>query len=385
MPLLLLPAFTCFAVGMPAVPQQTPKIPVALPVSAPTPARATVQVTSTPADPKFDVFLKTLPESPVQIDPNLLQTALAASGGPVATDTPLAAKLRMAYVQLTPLQRLNNEPNWKYGINPIFWVNRTKGTTLDWWRINKKTLSAMSATGLPISEVYPLAYDINTPAQTTVSTPRDRARALMNQGLDAALGQGDFVKAEDLLYKAVTADPTYSLAPYNAGVLQMCRYNAEPAIKMFGIASKRTLPPVLQDHADSYRENMRRMIIMLLNNSGSQRRIYTEDIDAAWALYNLGEFRAAATLAGQAAALDRDEERPEAHFLMALICAQQGRAAETVRWLQYCLERCRGSAGKIVGAALKEAQGTANAVVPAVAAPAAETPPPVALVTPPAP
>ena len=363
---------------------QTPETPAATPVSAPAaspkPARVTLVIPGSSSDPKFDVFLKSLPESPVQIDPNLLQTALAASGGAVATDTLLAAKLRVAYVQLTPLQRLNNEPNWKYGINPIFWVNRTKGSTLDWWRLNKTTLSA---TRLQISEVYPFAYDINTPAQATVSTPRDRARALMNQGLDAAFEQGDFVKAEDLLYKAVTADPTYSLAPYNAGVLQMCRYNAEPAIKMFGIAGKRNPPTVLQDHADSYRENMRRMIIMLLNNSGSQRRIYTENIDAAWALYNLGEFRAAATLAGQASALDRDEERPEAHFLIALICAQQGRTAETVRWLQYCLERCRGSASKIVGAALKEAQGMA--VIPPVAAPAAETPPPAAPLTPPAP
>ena len=369
MPLLLLSAFTCFLVDTPGLLQQTP-------------ARVTVQMTSTPTDPKFDLFLKSLPESPFQISPNLLQTALAAPGVAVATDTALAAKLRVAYLQLTPLQRLNNEPTWKYGINPIFWVNRTKGTTLNWWRTNKTMLSANTQ---QISEVYPFAYDINKPAQTTVLTPRDRARVMMNQGLDAALGQGDFVKAEDLLYKSVTADPTYSLAPYNAGVLQMCRYNAEPAIKMFGIASSRTLPTVLRDHADSYRENMRRMIIMLLNNSGSQRRIYTENIDAAWALYNLGEFRAAATLAGQAAALDRDEERPEAHFLIALICAQQKRDPETVLWLQYCLERCRGSASKIVGAALKEAQGTANAIVPAVAAPAAEPPPPAAPVTPPAP
>jgi hypothetical protein len=76
----------------------------------------------------------------------------------------------------------------------------------------------------------------------------------MNQGIDIAMGQGDFVRAEDLLYKAVTADPAYSLAPYNAGVLQMCRYNAEAAIKMFGISSKRTPPASIQEHADRYRK-----------------------------------------------------------------------------------------------------------------------------------
>jgi hypothetical protein len=111
---------------------------------------------------------------------------------------------------------------------------------------------------------------------------------------------------------------------------------------------------------------MRRMIIMLLNNSGSQRRIYTEYIDAAWALYNLGQYRAAAVFAGQAAALDREEVRPEAHFLVAMICAQQNRNGETVRWLQYCLERCRGSAGKIVGAALKDAQSSVDPATPPV-------------------
>jgi hypothetical protein len=79
-------------------------------------------------------------------------------------------------------------------------------------------------------------------------------------------------------------------------------------------------------------------------------------MDAAWALYNLGQFRAAALFAGQAAALDREETRPEAHFLTAIICAQQNRDAETILWMQYCLERCRGASSKIVGAALKEAQ-----------------------------
>jgi hypothetical protein len=113
------------------------------------------------------------------------------------------------------------------------------------------------------------------------------------------------------------------------------------------------------------------MIILLLNNSGAQRRIYGESIDAAWVLYNLGEFRAAALLAGQAAALDPEETRPEAHFLVAMICAQQNRDAETVRWLQYCLERTRGSASRIVGATLKEAQTAAPAAPP----PAAEDTP----------
>jgi tetratricopeptide (TPR) repeat protein len=376
MPLHLLPvvAFAAIALPLQQAPE-TPTAPVAPVASAIAGAKplVTVQLTDSPKDPKFEEFLKSLPPVSVQIDPELLQTALAAANAPVARDTPLAAKLRQAYLQLTPQQRLNNEPTWKYGINPILWVNRTKSTTLDWWRTYKTTLSADR---LQISEVYPFAYDINASAAAT--TPRGRARAMMNQGIDAAMGQGDFVRAEDLLYKAVTADPTYSLAPYNAGVLQMCRYNAEPAIKMFGICSKRTPPTVIQEHADGYRENMRRMIIMLLNNSGSQRRIYTESIDAAWALYNLGQYRAAAVFAGQAAALDREEARPEAHFLIAMICAQQNRDADTVRWLQYCLERCRGSASKIVGAALKEAQGAAPVAVP----PAEKTTP---SVTPPTP
>lgn len=353
MPPILLSVAVLAAIAMPQSPAPAAPAPKAL---------VTVQITSTPADPKFEEFVKSLPQGPVQIDPELLQSSLAVASAPVATDTPLAAKLRLAYSQLAPQQRLNNEPAWKYGINPIFWLNRTKGGTLDWWRSHKASLPTDR---FGVSEVYPFAYDKDTTLQ---SGPRVRARALMNQGLDAAMGQGDFVRAEDFLYKAVTADPTYSLAPYNAGVLQMCRYNAEPAIKMFGISSKRSPPAALQEHADGYRENMRRMIIMLLNNSGSQRRIYTEGIDAAWALYNLGQYRAAAIFAGQAAAIDREEARPEAHFLIAMICAQQNRNPETVRWLQYCLERCQGSSSKIVGAALKEAQGAM------VAAPAPVTP-----------
>ena len=366
MSLLPLSVAASLAFGVPQVSVLVPDAPAA--PSSGAKAVVTVLLTSTPADPKFEEFLKSLPQGPVQIDPDMLQAALAAANAPVATDTPMAAKLRLAYLQLTPQQRLNNEPTWKYGINPILWLNRTKGSTLDWWRIHKTRLSADR---LQISDVYPFAYDVITTGQ---SAPRNRARIMMNQGIDAALGQGDFVRAEDLLYKAVTADPTYSLAPYNAGVLQMCRYNAEPAIKMFGITSKRSPPTVVQEHADGYRENMRRMIIMLLNNSGSQRRIYTEYIDAAWALYNLGQFRAAAVFAGQAAALDREEARPEAHFLIAMICAQQNRNAETVRWLQYCLERCTGSSSKIVGAALKEAQGVSAVSAPAAVSPAAAPP-----------
>ncbi len=366
MPHCLLSAIVLLAI---AVPQ--PPLPGAANAAAGTAAKAsvTVQISSTPADPKFEEFLKNLPAGPVQIDPEVLQATLAAASAPVVADTPLAAKLRIAYLQLTPQQRLNNEPVWRYGINPIFWVNRTKGTTLDWWRAYKAT---GSPDRLTISEVYPFAYDKNAAAP---SPARVRARGLMNQGIDAAMGQGDFVRAEDFLYKSVTADPSYSLAPYNAGVLQMCRYNAEAAIKMFGISSKRTPPAPIQEHVDSYRENMRRMIIMLLNNSGSQRRIYTEYIDAAWALYNVGQYRAAAVLAGQAAALDREEVRPEAHFLIALICAQQNRDTESVLWLQYCLERCRGSSAKIVGAMLKDAQASAAPAVPA--APPPDVPAPV--------
>ncbi len=364
MPLFLTFAVLSLAIAVPQT--QAPDVSAVPKISeapnADAGALVTVSLTSTPADPKFEQFLKSLPEAPVQISPDLLQTTLAASRAALPTDTSLAAKLRPAYLLLTPLQRLNNEPAWKYGINPIFWMNRTKSTTLDWWRAYKTTLSEDHLT---INEAYPFAYDINT---ADGSPARNRARALMKQGIDAAMGQGDFVRAEDLLYKSVTADPTYSLAPYNAGVLQMCRSNAEPAIKMFSVSSQRNPPSVIRERADAYRENMRRMIIMLLNNSGAQRRIYTENIDAAWALYNLGQFRAAALFAGQAAALDREERRPEAHFLIAMICAQQNRDAEAVLWLQYTLERCRGASSKIVTAALKEAQ--ASAAPPSAAEPA---------------
>ncbi|MBC8101008.1 MAG: hypothetical protein H7Z41_00280 [Cytophagales bacterium] len=354
------------AAGFPAitVPQTSAAVSAVSPVTAA--PLVTIQLTDMPADPKFQEFVRGLPQQPIQINPALLQTTLASANAAVPTDTPTAAKLRLVYLQVAPQQRLNSEPTWKYGINPIVWLSRSKGGMLDWWRVYKTTLPAQR---IAINEVYPFAYDFSTAGD--LSPARKRARQRMNQGIDAALGQGNFVVAEDLLYKAVTADPTYSLAPYNAGVLAMCRYNAEPAIKMFGITGRRSPPAAVQEHADGYRENMRRLIIMLLNTSGSQRRIYAESMDAAWALYNLGQFRAAAIFAGQAAAIDREEARPEAHLLIALICAQQSRDPETVRWLQYALERCKGSASKLVGAALRDVQGGPVPAPPAAPAPEA--------------
>jgi hypothetical protein len=153
MPHCLLYAALLVAIAVPQPPPAMPDAPAAAPVPTANKALVTVQITGTPADPRFETFLRNLPDGPVQIDPDVLQSTLAAATAPVATDTPLATKLRIAYLKLTPQQRLNNEPVWKYGINPILWVNRTKGTTLDWWRSNKTTLSPERLT---ISEVYPV-------------------------------------------------------------------------------------------------------------------------------------------------------------------------------------------------------------------------------------
>jgi len=316
-------------------------------------------------DPKFLEFAQTQVDAPVQVSPMGLQAVL--SGQTPTADTPMAAKIRAAYLQISPQQRLDNEPGWRYSINPVFWVNRTKGGTADWWQAWK---TAPASTHSQLVEMYPFAYDFGTETQPAA---RVAARKFNNDGLDALFAQGDFIKAADNLFKAVTADSTYPYGAYNSGVLQMCLFNPEASIKMFLNFERRgaSASNALHDHADLYRENMRRMIILLLSAQGSQRRIYAEEMDAAWSLFNVGQFRAAALVAGQAAAIDSNEDRPEAHLLVAMICAQQNRTDETVRWLQRTLERCKGPALKMVVALLRDAMG--NNAAPA-AAPTAVTP-----------
>jgi hypothetical protein len=349
-----------------AKPSETPNAGVESPL-------VSFQLSDAPTDTKIIEFADTLPKAQTQIAPIQIQNVLSAP--PPADESPFVARIRTAYVQLYGL-RLENEPKWTNGLNPMVWVIRTKGGAGDWWEWYKR----QPAADRPIAEILPFVYDApRAPAKGVSDTAsRNRARQLTSQALDTLFGKGDFPYATELLGRAVAADPTYPISAYNAGVLQMVQHNQDASIRMFIQALNRGATPPISDRCNEYLDRMRKLVIMLLNDKGSQRRIYTEDIDAAWALASVGQNHAAAVFAGQARAIDRDEERPEADLVIAMICAQEKRPkTDIIRWLQYSLGRCTTNASRrIVNDVLKDVIGpTAPATNPAAANPTGESQP----------
>lgn len=332
-------------------------------------AMVTVTLTDAPIPPNFVEFLKQVPQTPIQVDPIALQAVLV--GGTVPANEPfLATRIRNAYNQLYAY-RPQNEPKWRGGLNPLVWISRARGGTLDWWRAYKAIPDAQR----PLVEMFPLLYDTSKGAQPAA---RARSRDLMNQGIDTLMGQGDLRKGAELTMRAVTADPSNGVALYNAGVMQMALNNYEAAIKRFALVKDLPgAPQLVRERSNEYQGKVRQLFVLLLNKQGSQRRIYTDYMDAAWAMVNANQHHAAATLAGQAAVYDPEEIQAEPQLILAMICAQQNRPKEAVRWIQYGLERSRGSATRIVRELLGEAITIANsaAAAPAPATPPVETPP----------
>jgi hypothetical protein len=357
----------------PAKPSEPPASPSAVPL-------VSFQLSDIPVDTGIRTFAEGLPKAPMQIDPLQIQNIMA--NPPPTDDNPIVGKIRAAYGQLYG-QRLENEPKWRNGLNPMVWVPRTKGGAGDWWEWYKR----QPAGDRPVVEIFPFIDD--APQPTAKGTPesvpaRVRARQLNGQALDVLFAKGDLPYATDLLGRAVTADPSYPVSAYNAGVLQMVQHNREASIRMFIESLKRGAISPVSDRCSEYLDRMRKLVIMLLNDKGSQRRIYTENIDAAWALANVGQSYAAAVFAGQARVIDREEERPEADLVIAMICARENRPkAETIRWLQYSLGRCTTNASRrIVNDVLKEVISSA---APAVTPPADAPPSPPAPAPTPAP
>lgn len=349
--------------------------PAAAPPPLPAPlatATVRVQVPEKAGDPKFTELAESLPAAPVEVNPYTLQSVLSGAAPP--NDTPLAAKVRAVYLQITPSFRAPNDPSWKDGIDPIIWLKLTRGSTQEWWRAFKATPAATRP--LP-PEMYPFVYDFGADSKPAA---RVTARQFNDDGIDAVFLDADLNKAADLLYKAVSADPTYPYGPYNAGVLQMCQQNWQPSFKKFTDFDKRrdAASPALRSLADTYYQNMKSMLFLQYTPGAEQRRIYAQNLGVAWALLNIGQYRAAALFAGQAAGVDPRGERPEAHLLAAMICGEQNQPDRTARWLQDAMERCEGAPYAAILALLRDIQqsggGTAAAPVPTTGTPAPAAP-----------
>jgi tetratricopeptide (TPR) repeat protein len=356
-------------------PPATPTPPATTPVAPATLPPVTIQLSEIPQHPNFLEFAKSLPQGAIQIYPLTLQANMAAP----PPESALVARIRVAYQQLAQ-SRPDNEPRWLYGLNPMVWIARGKGGLAEWWKEYKKLPYAQR----PLSEMFPVAYDFSTNAP---SVNRVNSRKLMNQAIDTLMLEGDARKASEIAGRAVTADPTNALALYNSGVLHMALNNYEAAIRMFNRVKDTQASPIIQSRSADYLEKMRKQFVLLLNSKGSQRRIYTDHLDAAWAMANADQPYAAVVFAGQAATYDPEEERPDAHIVVAMVCAKQNRPKDVVRWLQYSLERARGSSSRVVRTLLQEVQAmpeiTGAGGTPATTPPAT-TPPTTPATDPPA-
>jgi hypothetical protein len=352
---------------------QAPPVPAQAPTSGQTPTTApvqpaaaapilppiTVMMTNSDVDPQYQKLAAQFAQVPVpvQFDPIALQVTLAAPPDTLtnpADATPLAHSMRSAYLQLA-VQRPDTELTWKNGIDPMFWIPRSKGGTSDWWKAYRALPAAERP---PVIAMFPFAYDFDT---STSPAARVRSRDITNQAIDVLLSSGDTNRAGELFGRAVTADPQYAFAAYNQGLFQMVQNNFVPAYKWLKISQNLGLGPNFAPYADSLTANINHLTVLLLMDHGSQRHIYDDLIDAAWAMLNANQPYAASIFAGQASVLDRDEERPEAAVIAALLLARKGQATDVVKFLQIGLERCKSpSATKIVLAALHDALAAAN-------------------------
>jgi hypothetical protein len=335
------PATPGAPVATPAAPPATPPPGTAPPATpaVPTPA---LPVPNLPPVHFTAADAPSLPEFTVKegnVDVLAMQAALQTPEH--ADDTPLQKDMRSTVISLLTAHRLPDEPVWHDGLNPMVWISRTLKGASDWWHEIVKIPAAQRPLfeGLPFVYVDDAAKTHSSAAFTGPGYDRALSARLNNDGLTALFDRGDSTAASDLMGRAVTADRSFAVAPYNAGVLQMALHNRQGAVAMFLRHTDHADDPNQKSRTADYIKATVVLNALLKREDGSQRRLYDESIDTAWALANADQYDLAAYIAGQGVVLDTDEKRSEALLIVAFCEAKKNQMDKVNHYLSESFAR----------------------------------------------
>lgn len=205
------------------------------------------------------------------------------------------------------------QPVWKEFINPFVWLQKLGGKGESWFEKYKSDQEHRYDLCLMI----PLRYDYDASSDPK----RAEAKRDNNLAVEGYSKSGDAQAAMTLLMKAAFADPHYAVAMFNAGLLQAAGSNWTYSIKLLSSVEQRDPKSPLIEFSHRWLPQLKLEQALLALPSGGQVHLFWEDLDAAMVLCQLGQYRAAVSLAADAASYPMFLDRPHAYLVTAFAAA----------------------------------------------------------------